>query len=123
VGDGKVSKALADYARKPPDFPEIVIATHQVLPHIKHFANREEWHVLIDEALQAIRYKQHRIPQTHGLITDHLDVTPVNGIFGRVTVRDIALHEIAKNEEARPPEKASFQPREIGPTTPEGQGT
>jgi hypothetical protein len=73
--------------------------------------------------LQAIRYKQHRIPQTHGLITDHLDVTPVNGIFGRVTVRDIALHEIAKNEEARPPEKASFQPREIGPTTPEGQGT
>jgi hypothetical protein len=97
VGDGKVSKALADYARQPPDTPEIVLATHQVLPHIKQFANKGEWHVLIDEALQADRYQQHRVPQTHNLITDHLDVMPVNAIFGRVTVRDIVLHEIAKN--------------------------
>ena len=99
VGDGKVSKALADYARMPPDFPEIVIATHQVLPHIKQFANRSEWHILIDEALQAVCYQQRRIPQTHGLITDHLDVAQVNAIFGRVTVRDIAVLEIAKNED------------------------
>ena len=97
VGDGKVSKALADYARQPPDTPEIVLATHQVLLHIKQFANKGEWHVLIDEALQADRYQQHRVPQTHNLITDHLDVMPVNAIFGRVTVRDIVLHEIAKN--------------------------
>jgi hypothetical protein len=97
VGDGKVSKALADYVREAPDLPEIVLATHQVLPHIKQFANKGEWHVLIDEALQVVRYQQHRIPQTHNLITDHLDVTPVNAIFGCVTVRDIGLHLIAKN--------------------------
>ena len=78
VGDGKVSKALADYVREAPDIPEIVLATHQVLPHVRLFANKSEWHVLIDEALQAVRYQQHRIPQTHNLITDHLDVTPVN---------------------------------------------
>jgi hypothetical protein len=99
VGDGKVSKALADYFREAPDIPEIVLATHQVLPHIKQFASKGEWHVLIDEALQVVRYQQHRIPQTHNLITDHLDVTQVNAIFGRVTVRDIALHEIARNED------------------------
>jgi len=97
VGDGKVSKALADYVREAPDIPEIVLATHQVLPHIKQFANKNEWHVLIDEALQAVRYQQHRIPQTHNLITDHLDVIQVNAIYGRVTVRDIGLHQIAKN--------------------------
>jgi hypothetical protein len=95
VGDGKVSKALADYVREAPAIPEIVLATHQVLPHIKLFANKSEWHILIDEALQAVRYQQHRIPKTHKLITDHLDVTRVNAIYGRVTVRDIALHEIA----------------------------
>jgi superfamily II DNA or RNA helicase len=52
----KVSKALADYVKDPPDLPEIVLATHQVLPHIKQFANKGEWHVLIDESLQAVRY-------------------------------------------------------------------
>jgi hypothetical protein len=68
-----------------------------VLPHIKQFANKGEWHILVDEALQAVRYQQHRIPQTHNLITDHLDVIQVNAIYGRVTVRDIGLHLIAKN--------------------------
>jgi hypothetical protein len=99
VGDGNVSKALADYVREAPDIPEIVLATHQVLPHIKLFANKNEWHVLIDEALQVVRYQQHRIPQTHSLLTDHLDVIEVNAIYGRVTVRDIGLHLIAKNED------------------------
>jgi len=98
-GEAKVSKALADYIQNPPDTPEIVLATHQVLPHIKHFANRSDWHLLIDEALQAVRYQQHRIPQTHNLITDHLDVSQEGAIYGRVSVRDIALHEIAQNQD------------------------
>jgi hypothetical protein len=95
----KVSKALADYVKDPPDLPEIVLATHQVLPHIKQFANKGEWHVLVDEALQAVRYQQHRIPKTHKLITDHLDVTRVNAVYGRVSVRGTALHDIGKNQD------------------------
>jgi hypothetical protein len=58
-------------------------AIHQVVPHIKHFANKGEWHVLIDEALQAVRYQQHRVPKTHSLITDHLDVIQVKACFYR----------------------------------------
>jgi hypothetical protein len=99
IGDGKVSKALADYARQPPDIPEIVLATHQVLPHIKHFANRGDWHVLVDEVLQVVRYLPHRIPQTHELITEHLDVTQVNGIYGLVSARKSGLEDIAQNED------------------------
>ena len=98
-GEAKVSKALADYIQNQPDIPEIVLATHQVLPHIKHFANKSEWHLLVDEALQAVRYQQHRIPQTHNLITDHLDVTQVSPIYGRVSVRGIELHEMAQNQD------------------------
>ena len=92
-------KTLADYVKDPPDLPEIVLATHQVLPHIKQFANKGEWHVLIGEALQAVRYQQHRIPKTHKLITDHLDVTRVNAVYGRVSVRGTALHDIGKNQD------------------------
>ena len=70
-----------------------------MLPHIKQFANKGEWHVLVDEALQAVRYQQHRIPKTHKLITDHLDVTRVNAVYGRVSVRGTALHDIGKNQD------------------------
>ena len=99
VGGGKVAKAVADYSRGPPDHPEIVFATHQVFPLVRHFANKGDWVVLVDEEMQVIRYKQHRIPQTHNLITDHLDVTAVNAIYGLATVGAFHLHEMARNED------------------------
>jgi hypothetical protein len=64
--------------------PEIVLATHQVLPHVKHFANKGDWHVLVDEEPQAVIHHQHRVPRTHDLITKHLGVGAVNAIYGRV---------------------------------------
>jgi hypothetical protein len=58
--EGPVAKALADYvAEVPDDIREVVLATHQVLPHIKNFANKDKWHVLIDEDLQVVRYDKH----------------------------------------------------------------
>jgi hypothetical protein len=99
--EGSVAKALADYvAEVPDDVQEVILATHQVLPHIKNFASKEKWHVLIDEELQVVRYDKHEIPQTHDLITKYLSVGRVNGIYGRVDVIDRdAVEEIAKNED------------------------
>lgn len=100
VGDGKVAKALSDYFQDDPDLPEIVFATHQVLPHITHFANKGDWHLHVDEAMQAVKYRQHRIPRTHELLTEHLLVTPVGSTFGEVMVRGgNALGQIAKNRD------------------------
>jgi hypothetical protein len=97
VGEGQVAKALADYVQDATDIPQIVFATHQVLPHVKHFANKDDWHVMVDEELQVVRHQQHRIPQTHGLITKHLEVIPANAVYGRIFVRDITLDEMARN--------------------------
>ena len=83
--DGSVAKALADYvAEVPDDVQEVLLATHQVLPHIKNFANKDKWHVLIDEELQVVRYDKHEIPRTHDLITKYLAVRSVNSIYGRI---------------------------------------
>ena len=100
--EGSVAKALADYvAEVPDDIQEVVLATHQVLPHIKYFANKDKWHVLIDEDLEVVRYDKHEIPKTHDLITKYLAVRRVNSIYGRVDVIDrAAVEEIAKNEDA-----------------------
>ena len=58
----------------------------RLCPTSNNSRTKGEWHVLIDEALQVVRYQQHRVPQTHNLITDHLDVIQVNAIYGRITV-------------------------------------
>ena len=99
--EGSVAKALADYvAEVPDDVQEVVLATHQVLPYIRNFANKDKWHVLIDEELKVVRYDKHEIPQTHDLITKYLAVRSVNSIYGRVDVIDRdAVQEIAKNED------------------------
>lgn len=97
VGDGSVSRAIADELQGPNDVPRIIFAPHQAFPHIKHFGDKSEWHVLVDEELQVVRYKQHRIRQTHSLLTDHLDVTPVDTTYGLASPKDSHLQEIAKN--------------------------
>jgi hypothetical protein len=96
-----VAKALAEYVKDvPDDVKEIVFATHAVLPYIKQFENKDRWHIIIDEAMQVVRYQQHQIPRTHHLITSHLEVRQVNSIYGRVQViDDEGLREIAQNED------------------------
>jgi hypothetical protein len=96
-----VAKALADYVGDVPDeIQEVVIATHAVLPYIKHFENKHKWHVFVDEAMQVVRYQQHKLPHNHQLITSHLEVNPVNSIYGEVSVvDDEALKQIAQNED------------------------
>ena len=84
----------------PDENQEIIIATHAVLPYIKHFENKDKWHVFVDEAMQVVRYQQHKVPHTHHLITSHLEVNQVNSIYGRVEVADDdAVSEIARNED------------------------
>jgi hypothetical protein len=94
-----VAKALSDFAKDGALRPCIVFATHQVLPYIRHFHNKEDWCVLVDEALQVIRYIKHRIPQTHALITDHIEVTQSGPIYGRAVALNASLDDMALNRD------------------------
>src|SRR6266478_2413662 len=61
---------------------------------------KSNWHLLIDEEMQVLRYRSHRIPKTHRLITDHIDLEPYNAIYRRVAVRDrSSLEESANNKD------------------------
>ena len=81
------------------DAGQIVFATHQVFPYIPHIANKADWHVLVDEELQILRYNCHQIPQTHALITDHIELVPYHFIYSRVLVRDLELLAHARNKD------------------------
>ncbi len=95
-----VAGELTKFFNEPDDFVQIVFATHQVLPYIPFIANKSDWHLLIDEEMQVLRYRCHRIPKTHSLITDHVDLEPYNAIYSRVAVRNrSSLENLAENRD------------------------
>ena len=63
-------------------------------------------------AMQVVRYQQHQIPHNHHLLTSRLEVTPVNGIYGGVSVFDdealnnLRLRRIIQIRQQQPYRKA-----------------
>ena len=49
---GSVAWALTEYSRGADNAGHIVFATHQVLPRIRFWANKDSWDVIVDEAPQ-----------------------------------------------------------------------
>jgi len=95
-----VAHELTEYVRAGPCDGEIIFTTHQVLPYVRYWANKGDFHLLIDEELEVLRYRAHRLPQTHRLITDHLQIIPHNSIYERVRLaRPHTLEKIGKNQE------------------------
>ena len=76
---------------------QIVFITHQLLPHIPYFPNKQDWRVFVDEAPQ-IHDRQTLIPQSHTTLTSHLQQEPYNAIYSRLVCRDAgAVTDIAQN--------------------------
>ena len=97
---GSVAWALTEYSRGADNTGHIVFATHQVLPHIRFWANKDSWDVIVDEAPQVHDRASYEIPRTHSLITDLITLAPHNSIYSQVEVIDRkALERIAKNKD------------------------
>ena len=99
VAGSSVASEITRFFNAAEDAGQIVFATHQVFPYIPHIANKGDWHVLVDEELQILRYNCHQIPQTHALITDHIELVPYDSIYSRVWVRDLELLAHARNKD------------------------
>ena len=88
VGAKSIAKRLIDYLKDPEEGGQIIFITHALLPLVRFWPNKGDWDLLVDEEPQVIRYKSHRVPETHGLITEFLQVEPVNSTHGRVLLID-----------------------------------
>lgn len=98
--EGAVASAITNHFNETDAEGQIVFATHAVLSYVPYWANKRDWHVLIDEDLQVLRHKCHQLPQTHSIITDHIDLEPHNSIYGRLVVRDLEeLREKGRNRD------------------------
>lgn len=78
----------------------VIFSTHQDITHLQYFKKRHNWTLIIDEDLQAERYCKHELPNTHELITRHLEIVPHDAIYGRVGVAGADdLKAMAKNSQ------------------------
>jgi hypothetical protein len=85
---GSVAREITRFLNETEDAGQIIFATHQVLPYIPYFANKHDWHLIVDEEMQILRYRCHRIPKTHGLITDDIELADYNSIYSQVVSRN-----------------------------------
>ena len=85
---GSVASALVRHLKETDEEGQIVFITHSVLPFVPYWPNKSDWHVLIDEDIPVARHHCHRLPHTHQIITDHLEIEPLNAIYGRVIATD-----------------------------------
>src|SRR5262249_44094198 len=54
------------------------------MPFLPFIANKRAVHVVVDEVMQVVQYASHRLPITHPLITDGIQLEPYNSIYSRV---------------------------------------
>lgn len=108
VGSGSVASALTEYSKlvassyskQMTSEGHIVFTTHQSLPYVRYFEQKHKWHVLIDEAPQIPGYSNYKVPHTHPILTDHIELEPYNAIYSRLIGDDEdALKELGINEQ------------------------
>ena len=87
VVDGPVASAITNHFKDAGPGGQIVFATHAVLPFVGFWAGKRDLYLLIDEELQILTHHQHQIPQTHAIITDHIELQNHNAIYSRMVVR------------------------------------
>jgi hypothetical protein len=96
--DTSVALELANHLKSSDDGGEVVFVTQSVLPYVPFWTNKRDWHVLVDEELPVIRCQTHRMPQTHNLITDDLEIKNFNVGYGQVRVTNQnSLKQKARN--------------------------
>jgi hypothetical protein len=79
---------------------QIVFITHQLLPHIPYFPNKQDWRVFVDEARQIHDRHTLRIPHSHSTITSYLGLESYNAIYSRLVCGNAnAMTDIAQNRD------------------------
>jgi hypothetical protein len=78
---------------------QITLITHAELIKIQGLEDREDIILYIDEVPPAEKCLTHNLFETHGLLTDSIDVVPQGPIYGRVYANDEdSLEQIARNK-------------------------
>ena len=94
--NSSVADAITAHTRLDPGMGQILFTTQQVMSHIRHWSNKSTWHLRADEEFQVIRHQLHQLLHYHHLLTDYIDIKPIDAVYGRVLI-SAELEERARN--------------------------
>lgn len=82
---------------------EVLLITHEAFMRLPFIQNRKQWSLIFDEAPSADLFEALNVPETHFLITDHLELADQDAAYGKITWRQGSrthLQRMARNVRA-----------------------
>ena len=64
------------------DGGEILFITHAAFMRLGYIENKGHWHLIMDEVPQVDVFEELNLPDTHHLITPHLELRPFDAAYG-----------------------------------------
>jgi hypothetical protein len=73
---------LMEYLKYPiPDVGEVLFVTHKTFFSLPYFHQKDNWIVIVDEVPNVIRLVDINLPDTHNLITGHIEAINENALY------------------------------------------
>lgn len=85
-----VTTRIVDHLKTTPAGGEILLITQAAFFKCPYFHNRENWTLIVDEIPQVDKHWDFKLPRTHTLLTDALEVTDHDPLHYLVTTKDEA---------------------------------
>jgi hypothetical protein len=96
---GQVSHTLIEkFAKSGDALGLIYITTHKALEQSEFLANKDKWHLVIDEEFSTFKHLHHNLPENHHFITRHIRRFAPGPIYQRLTLVGETLARYGKNE-------------------------
>ncbi len=78
----RVTGEIVAHFRSVDDGGEILFITHAAFMRVPYIENKDRWHLIMDEVPQVDVFKELNLPDTHDLITPHLELRPFDAVYG-----------------------------------------
>ncbi len=83
-----VGKIVEHFQTARPDEGEVLFITHAAFFRLPYLHRKSDWVLLMDEAPVVDVFEALNLPETHSLITDHLELVPGGPSYGRLVSRE-----------------------------------
>ncbi|SEP45432.1 Type III restriction enzyme, res subunit [Methylobacterium sp. ap11] len=93
-----VAEAVAHFKNATADQGEVLFLTHACFLRLSYIERKRDWFLVMDEVPQVDQFEELRLPDTHHLITPHLEIVPAGAVYARLVTPEDAL---AAQEDAR----------------------
>ncbi|TFZ54483.1 hypothetical protein E4V01_25135 [Methylorubrum sp. Q1] len=95
-GTSVVAEIVRHFQDADPEQGEVLFVTHAAFLRVPYLQEKANWHLIVDEVLEADKFQELRLPETHHLILPYLTLVPMGSVYGRL---EAVRQDVASGEE------------------------